>query len=474
MNLSERLAAQALAITPDRLEARDVDQLARLLLDYAGCAYSGTHQPAAAALKRWAAAYAGAGRCGLLAGGPRVPAPVAALVNATAAHSYELDDTHDATLSHPGAVVISAALAVASETGSSGGEVMAAITAGYEAMTRIGAAANALNVIEFGFHPTGLFGGFGAATAAARLRGLEADTLLCAWGHALSMASGSTQFSDEAKGTDTKRAHAGYAAHAGVLAVELACHGLEAPRRAIDGKYGFLRLYGRDARPEILEEDGDNFAIHAISLKPYACCRQFHSAIDALRETTDGFAKVDAIRHITIRGPRIFADQHMLLRPRSPMAAQYSLPFVLGATLAFGPERFDAFASENLANPAILRWADMIGVEYDEELQACFPAHFGSEVEVVFADGETRTQRLLDSRGTPALPLSRAQIAAKAEGLVAGMAPELDMERLQEVILGLHEAPDTRDLDALLSADGVVGADRDRAEARPAAMGSGS
>lgn len=453
MNLSQQLAERILAIRPAVLDARDVEEVSRLLLDYSGCAYSGTKQPAARALHRWAGAYAGSGACGLLAGGPRVPAPVAALVNGTAAHSYELDDTHDATLSHPGAVVISAALAVAAETGSSGAEVMAAIVAGYETVARIGAAANALNVIEYGFHPTALFGGFGAAAAAGLLRRVDADTLLCAWGHALSLASGSTQFSDEAKGTDTKRTHAGYAAQQGVLAIEFACAGVEAPRQPIDGKYGFLHLYGRDPRPERLTAQTAHFAIHDISMKPYACCRQFHSAIDGLRDATSDFSTLDGIRGITIRGPRILEDQHMLMRPESPMAAQYSLPFVVGATLAFGPGRFDAFAAENLADKNILRWADSVRVEYDEELQACFPEHFGTEVEVEFADGRRETRRVLDSRGTPALPLSWEQIAEKADGLTAGMEPALDMERLQEAVRGLVVAPGTEELDVVLSAD---------------------
>ena len=39
-----------------------------------------------------------------------------------------------------------------------------------------------------------------------------------------------------------------------MLAVELAEAGIEAPQRALDGKYGFFKLYGREARPELLVE----------------------------------------------------------------------------------------------------------------------------------------------------------------------------------------------------------------------------
>lgn len=450
-DLSEALAARVLAIDAADLDAADHEQIARLLFDVAACAYGGTRQATVAAITRWARPYDGGGKAGVIGAGLRVPAPVAALANGTAAHSYELDDTHDPSMSHPASVVVPAALAAAAETNSTGADFVAAVIAGYEAMTRIGVAANASHVIEFGFHPTALFGGFGAAAAAARLKGLDSAGLRCAWGHVLSMASGSMQFSDESTGTAVKRVHAGYAAQQGVLAVELAIADVGAPQRALDGKYGFFELYGREPRIELLLQDRPRLAIHDISFKPYACCRQFHSMIDGLRTATDNFATTQAIEAIAVRGPQVLADQHMLRRPASPMAAQYSLPFVVGATLEFGPTRYDAFASENLGNTAILRWADMVEVDYDAELQAQYPAHFGTEVAVRFADGTARTERVLDSRGTPARPFDWEQLHEKARALTAGCRPPLDLDLLQEAVQVLPRAKDVSVLDRLLT-----------------------
>lgn len=455
-DLSSEFASRMTGIRGTDLATKDFEQVARLLFDYAGCAYSGSQQSSAVALRRWAKPYDGAGKSGVIGGGMRVPAPIAALVNGATAHSYELDDTHDSTLSHPASVIISAVLAVAAERNSTGPDIAAAIVAGYEAMARVGLAANAGEVIEFGFHPTAVFGGFGAATASASLKGAPCETLLSAWGHALSMAAGSMQFSDETSGTAIKRVHAGYGAQQGVLAVELAEAGIEAPLRALDGKYGFLKLYARDPRPALLNQDSQNFAIHNISFKPYACCRQFHSIIDGLQEATDNFAKTD-IRSITVRGPRVLLDQHMLRRPTSSMAAQYSLPFVVGATMEFGPANYGAFAANNLGNSAILRWADMVQVEFDPELQAQYPDHFGSEVETVFKDGRTRRERVLDSRGTPVRPFTWQHLREKAENLTAGCNPPLALDRLEEIVGGLTTAKDIRALDAMLCAEVSAG-----------------
>lgn len=465
-DLSSDFATRMNGIRGADLTSKDFEQIARLLFDYAACAYSGSQQSSSVALRRWAKPYDGAGKSGVIGGGMRLPAPTAALVNGTAAHSYELDDTHDSTLSHPASVIISAALAVAAERNSTGRDFAAAIIAGYEAMARVGLAANAGEVIEFGFHPTAVFGGFGAATASARLKGLSREALLSAWGHVLSMAAGSMQFSDETAGTAIKRVHAGYGSQQGVFAVELAEAGIEAPQRALDGKYGFLKLYTINPRPELLNQDSQNLAIHNISFKPYACCRQFHSVIDGLREATDNFVKTD-IRSITVRGPSVLSDQHMLRRPTSPMAAQYSLPFVVGATLEFGPANYGAFAPAHLGNSAILRWADMVQVELDPELQAQYPDHFGSEVETVFKDGRMRKERVLDSRGTPARPFTWQHLRGKAENLTADCNPPLAFGRLEEIVRGLEAAKDIRMLEAMLCVKVSTGATVSSREQRP-------
>lgn len=451
-DLTRPFADDMMSLRAAKIGDDDFDQICRLLFDYSICAYSGTEQVASISMRKWASRYQASG-VGMVVGSvERAPAPIAALVNGTAAHSYELDDTHDATLSHPGSVVISAALAVASERMSTGIEFLRAVLAGYECMARLGLAANAGGVIEYGFHPTALFGAFGAVTTAAALMKLPIEGLLTAWGHALSLSAGSMQFSDEQEGTAIKRIHAGYAAQQGVLAAEMAEGGIGAPQRAVDGKYGFLKLYGKDPRPELLRRGERSFVVNNITFKPYACCRQFHSVIESLGEVTDAFAK-GGIESIVVRGPRVLSDQHMIRRPTSPMAAQYSLPFVVGASLEFGPTNFEAFKQENMTHPGILKWADMLKVEYDQELQSQYPEHFGSEVEVLFEGGRARKHRLLDSRGTPGNPFDWNDLMQKGRQLTAHMSRPLALEELRSALAALRDKKSIHGLVHLLAVD---------------------
>jgi len=85
------------------------------------------------------------------------------------------------------------------------------------------------------------------------------------------------------------------------------------------------------------------------------------------------------------------------------------------------------------------------------DLQAQYPAHFGTEVEVGFADGTKRIERVLDSRGTPARPFTWDQLQEKAQALTAPCRPALDLGLLREMIQGLPKAKDVVALERLLT-----------------------
>lgn len=411
------------------LAAPDIEQVRRLVLDLLGVSIFGATMPWSRALATWAGELRGGGAAPVVGGGFRTTPQVAALVNGSAGHGYELDDTHNASMSHPGAVIIPAVLCTAAGSGSTAMQVFAAIAAGYEAMARVGMAANAHAVISRGFHPTSLFGAFGAAAGVGALQGFDAATLACAWGHALSLTGGSMQFSDEPAGTTVKRLHAGYGAQHGVLSAGMARAGIGAPVRALDGKYGLMALYGSSADAGHLQRaPGAPLQIHDISMKPYSCCRLFHSLIDALEEVSEAFTlALDGVERIRVRAPEVVFDQHMLRRPRSVMAAQYSLPYVVGATLAYGSRRFDVYREDFFDDPEILALADKVEGTRDMEIEKDYPARMGAAVELHFRDGTRREAQVMDSRGTPARPLSVDVIEAKGQALIASAGLGFDM-----------------------------------------------
>jgi len=243
------------------------------------------------------------------------------------------------------------------------------------------------------------------------------------------------QFSVDPAGGAVKRLHAGYAARNGVMAAELAmASGIGTPRRSLDGRYGLARMFGGEVHTGAHTAQ-EPLQIHRISLKPYSCCRIFHSTIDALGEVTDGYkVSVEQVRSIVVRGPQLIEDQHMMRRPRSVMAAQYSCPYLIGASLAYGPSRYDAYSDAHLDDPRILEIADRVHFEYDADLEAMYPKQFPTAVTITFADGSVKTSLVKDSFGTPAKPMTADQIAEKARNLLIEIDSKVDVDACRKLI----------------------------------------
>ncbi len=447
IELAEELAAMKF----EQLSKDDVEQIQRLILDYSAVTLCGSVQPWGRMLTKWAR-HNGTGKSTLIGSGSGASAPVAGMVNGTSAHGYELDDTHDKSMSHPGTVVISTALAVGNELSSSGQDILIAIVAGYEAMARIGMAANPLNIIEFGRHPTCLFGPFGAAATAAHLLGMDGSGLARAWGLVLSMASGANQFAFEPEGTMVKRMHGGIPSQNGITAAQLANLGVEGPVEALEGSFGFFHLFGIDPKPEMLHKStNETYEVHNISIKPYACCRKFHSLIDALGDATDGFSiDPQAIDKITVKSPETAIGQHQMRRPDSVMAAQYSMPYIVGATLAYGPTRYDAFDIDYHDDKKILDIVDRVEAEHATELDAFVPEKFPNRVELLMRDGSSRSAVVMDSRGTPVHPLSTDGVLQKAQALCETIDPDIDLNAIVNTVDQFVGCDDVNDLIKLL------------------------
>ena len=446
---SLELASEMIDLDLNGLNDSDVAQLQRLILDYAAVTLCGSIQPWGRKMRAWSQDQNASGPARLIGSGDLTNAATAALANGTAAHGYELDDTHEASSSHPGAVVISAALAVAAENGSSGRDILAAIAAGYETMSRIGRAAVSQEVTERGFHATCLFGPFGAAATAAKLMGLDAEGLARSWGLALSMVSGSSQFAHEPQGTMVKRMHAGIPSMHGVLAAQLGKLEMTAPQNSLEGPLAFYHLYSENPKLELLErKSGAPLEIHNISFKPYSCCRKFHSMIDCLEIATAHFTHDPAdIAKIDVYSPANAIKKHAIRRPDSVMAAQYSMPYITAATLAYGPKKYSAFETGYHNDPTIISLIDKTEAHHDPKLDGYLPDRMANRVTVTFTDGRQESAEVIEALGSPERPLSFDGVSEKAEPLIDMVDPSMDLGAIADAVRSL---PDTSNIDDLM------------------------
>ncbi|HEY2647379.1 MAG TPA: MmgE/PrpD family protein, partial [Candidatus Acidoferrales bacterium] len=139
-----------------------------LLLDYLGAGIAGSRTDSSQAVYQMLAHSAAAGPSTIIGTALRTSADYAALANGTAAHSVELDDTHQAGSIHLGVVMFSTAIALSEILPDVDADrFFTAVVAGYEIAARLGIALQPKYHYELGFHPTATCGVFGATVTAA-------------------------------------------------------------------------------------------------------------------------------------------------------------------------------------------------------------------------------------------------------------------------------------------------------------------
>ena len=159
---------------------------------------------------------------------------------------------------------------------------------------------------KLGFHAPGLTGPYGAAMAAGRVLGLNAEQLAHALGIAGSLSSGLLAFTKSKAGGMVKRLHLGRAAESGILAARLAEAGYTGPETVLDGKFGFMEVYCRDARPQ---------PAHGRPARGMGNAAHLHEALCLPHERPDAGA-VDARADGGARIPRAGCREHRGRRRR--------------------------------------------------------------------------------------------------------------------------------------------------------------
>lgn len=415
-----------------RVDERLLRRAADALADTVACTVFGADQPwsqaaighALATGGTGAATATGAGTATVIGAAAATSPAMAAFANGCSAHAFELDDVHEEAISHPGAVVVPAALAVAEQRGATNLDLLEAIVVGYEAMGRAGIAVGPAAHMLAGFHPTSMSGVFGSAAAAGHLLGFDAEALNGAFGLAVSLASGTMEFA--ASGGMAKRMHAGRAAEAGLLAASLVSRGFEGAGDGLAGRYGFCRVFGPEPRVELLTEAlGDRWMIDEITVKPYAACSDIHPLIQAAAELrAEHDLRAARIARIEAEGPTKAATQNSLDGTASVMAAQYSAEFNIAAAILADPADPATYSPEGIADPALAELqSKVVSVRAAPEFDATYAWKMGGRVRVVLAGGHTLERTVHGQKGSMHQPLSPAELDARFHRLTAGRAP---------------------------------------------------
>ncbi|MEC7916928.1 MAG: MmgE/PrpD family protein [Actinomycetota bacterium] len=372
---------------------------------------------------------------------------MAALANGASAHAFELDDVHEEAISHPGAVVIPVALALAEDLNRSGPDLLEAIVIGYEAMGRAGIAVGPASHMLAGFHPTSMSGVFGAAAAAGRLLNFDASEMNHALGIAASLASGTMEFA--ASGGMAKRLHAGRAAEGGLTAALLAARGFEGASDGLAGRYGFCRIFTKEPRLDLLTDRlGQRWMLDEITVKPYAACSDIHPMIQAaMRLRREHQFRPEDIESIELDGPTKAAVQNDMDGTTSVMAAQYSAQFNVAAALISDPTNPDTYQPEHICLPELSAVQEkVISIRADDEFDATYAWKMGGRVRINLVDGRTLSASVHGQKGSMHDPLDTHELTSKFARLTQGRTNP----NLESLLWGVGNTEDLAELTATL------------------------
>ena len=324
----------------------------------------------------------------------------------------EIDDIHLPSMMTPGAIVIPGALTLAGALPAvAADDVIAAILAGTEAMTRLGRAVDGPAILYRGLWPTYFAAPFGMAAVAARL--LQLDEEASAHALALALTPTAPAVGHHNAATTSRWFAVGNAARNGLDAALAAQQGFTADRKLLEGRVLPDVLGVTPDIAALTDGLGERIALSEVSFKPWCAARQTMAATQALKDVIASGVAPAAIDAIAVSVP----PPHLKMIGHGVVAGDRashltSVQFAMAAA-ALAPEMaFDVQQTPPDLPPAVCGLMAKIKVEADARLLADYPAIWPARVRV--AAGSARHERdVTHVPGDPALPFDRESVRKK-------------------------------------------------------------
>jgi len=384
--------------------------------------------------------------------GGRVPSPSAALANGTLAAVLDYDDVHDTDYGHISRAIIPAALAIAEHKGAlDGKELIVAVALGFDLTCRISRASKLQFEIPFCFCIPNFFG---AAATASKILNLSEEKLINALGialHQINTAGWNVYAGPSTKGTD-----GGFAAEAGVRSALMAERGMN-PRISdpLEGKRGFYNTFRLGIyTPHTLTVDlGKAFAGVTNSQKPYPCCRNLHSSVDATLAVVNEYdIKPDDIAEVTAHfGAQDYSmfEGMELEYPVLPVQAQFSLRWVIASAILHRKVKVETQTGEALRNMQTLEMARRIvgklNIEFNSN-QIVEPVI----IEIKTKGGQVYSKRVDIAYGSPKNPMSFEDVIRKFKECCRYSVKPLSQESLDKVVQMVRRLEDITDVNQII------------------------
>ena len=418
------------------------------ILDSLAAMVSGAHlKPGEMAIK-FARAQGGVAEAGVVTTDIRTSAINAALANAMFAHADETDDFHPATKAHPGCSVVPAALAMAEREGSSGTELLNAVTLGYDLCCRFLLALGADQVRAAHRSAEGTSSTMGSVGAAAALARLDEKGMRHALSYAAQQVSGIWSWVRDAEHVEKAFDFSGMGARNGVTAAIMAQMGFSGVWDVLDGEHNALLALSADPKPEEMVAGlGSRYFITETAIKPYSVGYPIQAPLDAfLRLQREHALSAENVERIVVKLP---ADGARIVNDRS--MPDVNCQHIIAVALVSGTVSFeDSHSYERMADPKVRAAKARVQLIAAAELMDRAAPRSGL-VEVTLKDGRTISHFTRHAPGTKENPMDTESVNAKARLLMAPVLGAGQTEAVIRRVNALENLADVRELAPFLA-----------------------
>lgn len=273
----------------------------------------------------------------------------------------------------------------------------------------VGMRAGVASTLRPGMHPHGVHGPAAAALASVLLSGGSAEEAAQAvlLGSSLPLAA---TLAVPVHGGTVRNLWTGLGSWYGTSAATWVRSGARGEIAVLTGLYDGAVCTDLSV-DELVDGLGTRWQLASSYLKPYACARWVHPALDAYAALAAQLRWQDVVS-VTV-DTFAFAASLDAVDVRSDLHARFSVPWCVATLAVDGVLHAGSFLPESLYRPEVAELARRVELREDPAATAALPGERPARVTVRTAAGDRLVASVRNARGNPSSPLPREEVEAK-------------------------------------------------------------
>jgi 2-methylcitrate dehydratase PrpD len=191
--------------------------------------------------------------------------------------------------------------------------------------------------------------------------------------------------------------------------------------------------------------------MECVYVKVYPCCSWIQAAVQQLvvLRGPQPLQPKD-IKQVRIGASSYAAKNNGEPAPADTMGAQYSFPYCAALALTGDPTDPGMYLEQAIGDAERHELARRVELFVDAEMEAAYPKHYGSRIELLLANNERRASFVLDPHGMPADPVTDKERREKFSRLAGHSKSSATVNSITRAVQRTEQLPSVHELAELI------------------------